>query len=91
MAAIANKKFRVLIVDDSAFMRKVLETILNADDQLLAQLAFAVGQSQGQEIVALRVRPGRKQSPPVVQLDAQEYRHLFHSVGEGAAVVVGGE
>src|SRR5580704_6032373 len=28
------KKFRVLIVDDSAFMRKVLETIFNADDQL---------------------------------------------------------
>jgi chemotaxis response regulator CheB len=34
MAAIANKKFRVLVVDDSAFMRKVLETIFNADDQL---------------------------------------------------------
>src|SRR5277367_373291 len=34
MAPIANKKFRVLIVDDSAFMRKVLETIYNADDQL---------------------------------------------------------
>src|SRR5271168_3140296 len=28
------KKFRVLIVDDSAFMRKVLETIFNSDDQL---------------------------------------------------------
>jgi two-component system, chemotaxis family, protein-glutamate methylesterase/glutaminase len=34
MATSANKKFRVLIVDDSAFMRKVLETILNSDDQL---------------------------------------------------------
>ncbi len=34
MAPLANKKFRVLIVDDSAFMRKVLETIFNADDQL---------------------------------------------------------
>src|SRR5579863_13855 len=34
MATSANKKFRVLIVDDSAFMRKVLETIFNADDQL---------------------------------------------------------
>lgn len=30
----ANKKFKVLIVDDSAFMRKVLETIFNADEQL---------------------------------------------------------
>jgi two-component system chemotaxis response regulator CheB len=34
MAPPANKKFRVLIVDDSAFMRKVLEQIFNADDQL---------------------------------------------------------
>ena len=34
MAPTPNKKFRVLIVDDSAFMRKVLETIFNADDQL---------------------------------------------------------
>jgi len=29
-----NKKVRILIVDDSAFMRKVLETIFSADDQL---------------------------------------------------------
>jgi two-component system, chemotaxis family, protein-glutamate methylesterase/glutaminase len=28
------KKFRVLVVDDSAFMRKVLESIFSADDQL---------------------------------------------------------
>src|SRR5271168_4082356 len=34
MATTPNKKFRVLIVDDSAFMRKVLETIFNGDDQL---------------------------------------------------------
>jgi two-component system chemotaxis response regulator CheB len=34
MATTPNKKFRVLIVDDSTFMRKVLETILNSDDQL---------------------------------------------------------
>ena len=34
MATSSPKKFRVLIVDDSAFMRKVLETIFNADDQL---------------------------------------------------------
>jgi two-component system chemotaxis response regulator CheB len=32
--ATLTKKFRVLIVEDSAFMRKVLETIFNADDQL---------------------------------------------------------
>src|SRR5256885_4201024 len=34
MAPTPGKKFRVLVVDDSAFMRKVLETIFNADDQL---------------------------------------------------------
>jgi two-component system, chemotaxis family, protein-glutamate methylesterase/glutaminase len=34
MVTSASKKFRVLIVEDSTFMRKVLETIFNADDQL---------------------------------------------------------
>jgi len=34
MSVTANKKFRVLVVDDSTFMRKVLESIFNADDQL---------------------------------------------------------
>src|SRR5437667_4247286 len=34
MATIPNKKVRVLIVDDSSFMRKVLEGIFNADEQL---------------------------------------------------------
>ena len=34
MASAATKKVRVLIVDDSAFMRKVLESIFNADEQL---------------------------------------------------------
>src|SRR3974377_1166304 len=34
MATAATKKFRVLIVDDSAFMRKVLESIFNGDEQL---------------------------------------------------------
>src|SRR5467141_3376740 len=32
--ATTNKKFRVLVVDDSTFMRKVLEGIFNADEQL---------------------------------------------------------
>jgi hypothetical protein len=44
------------------------------DDQLLGQLAFAVGETQGQEIVILRVRPGRKGPPPVLSLAAEEYR-----------------
>jgi two-component system chemotaxis response regulator CheB len=34
MPPVAPKKYRVMIVDDSAFMRKVLETILSSDDQL---------------------------------------------------------
>jgi two-component system, chemotaxis family, protein-glutamate methylesterase/glutaminase len=49
MAPIAAKKFRVLVVDDSAFMRKVLETIFNADDHLQV-----VGQAKdGREAVSL--------------------------------------
>src|ERR1700722_17106459 len=44
-----TKKFRVLIVDDSAFMRKVLESIFNADPQLQV-----VGHAKdGREAVAL--------------------------------------
>src|SRR5271157_3487434 len=34
MVSAASKKFRVLVVDDSAFMCKVLESIFNADGQL---------------------------------------------------------
>jgi two-component system chemotaxis response regulator CheB len=34
MATAPSKKFRVLVVDDSAFMRKVLESIFSGDDQL---------------------------------------------------------
>ena len=49
MATSANKKFRVLIVDDSTFMRKVLETIINGDAQLQV-----VGQAKdGREAVSL--------------------------------------
>src|SRR5258706_893280 len=61
MAPAANKKFRVLIVDDSAFMRKVLEAILNADDQL--QVA---GQARdGREAVAL----AESLKPDVITMD----------------------
>jgi two-component system chemotaxis response regulator CheB len=34
MVSAPPKKFRVLVVDDSAFMRKVLESIFNSDEQL---------------------------------------------------------
>jgi two-component system chemotaxis response regulator CheB len=56
-----NKKFRVLIVDDSAFMRKVLETIFNADDQLQV-----VGQAKdGREAVTL----AESLKPDVITMD----------------------
>src|ERR1700719_1082760 len=61
MAATANKKFRVLIVDDSAFMRKVLETIFNADDQL----QVAGHAKDGREAVAL----AESLKPDVITMD----------------------
>jgi len=61
MAPTANKKFRVLIVDDSAFMRKVLESIFNADDQLQV-----VGHAKdGREAVAL----AESLKPDVITMD----------------------
>src|SRR5499425_2560447 len=61
MATPTNKKFRVLVVDDSAFMRKVLETIFNADDQLQV-----VGHAKdGREAVTL----AESLKPDVVTMD----------------------
>jgi len=61
MATSANKKFKVLIVDDSAFMRKVLETIISGDDQLQV-----VGQAKdGREAVAL----AESLKPDVITMD----------------------
>jgi len=61
MAPVANKKFRVLIVDDSAFMRKVLEQIFNADDQLQV-----VGHAKdGREAVAM----AESLKPDVITMD----------------------
>ncbi|HET7259650.1 MAG TPA: chemotaxis response regulator protein-glutamate methylesterase [Candidatus Acidoferrum sp.] len=61
MATSTNKKFRVLIVDDSAFMRKVLEAIFNADDQLQV-----VGHAKdGREAVAL----AESLKPDVITMD----------------------
>jgi len=55
------KKFRVLIVDDSAFMRKVLETIFSADPQLQV-----VGHAKdGREAVAL----AESLKPDVITMD----------------------
>jgi two-component system, chemotaxis family, protein-glutamate methylesterase/glutaminase len=61
MATSTNKKFRVLIVDDSAFMRKVLETIFNADDQL----QVAGHAKDGREAVAL----AESLKPDVITMD----------------------
>src|SRR6201988_5312865 len=61
MATTPNKKFSVLVVDDSAFMRKVLETILNSDD-----LLQVVGQAKdGREAVAL----AESLKPDVITMD----------------------
>ena len=61
MPPAAKKKFRVLIVDDSAFMRKVLETIFNADDQL----QVAGHAKDGREAVAL----AESLKPDVITMD----------------------
>jgi two-component system chemotaxis response regulator CheB len=61
MVTTPNKKFRVLVVDDSTFMRKVLETIFTADDQLQV-----VGQAKdGREAVAL----AESLKPDVITMD----------------------
>src|ERR1700756_3568276 len=61
MAPAAIKKFRVLIVDDSSFMRKVLETIFNADDQL----QVAGHAKDGREAVAM----AESLKPDVITMD----------------------
>src|SRR5271165_1307714 len=61
MTPSVTKKFRVLVVDDSAFMRKVLETIFNADEQLQV-----VGHAKdGREAVAL----AESLKPDVITMD----------------------
>src|ERR1700738_3441762 len=61
MAPAPKKQFRVLVVDDSAFMRKVLETIFNADDQLQV-----VGHAKdGREAVSL----AESLKPDVITMD----------------------
>jgi two-component system chemotaxis response regulator CheB len=59
--ATPSKKVRVLIVDDSAFMRKVLETIFNADE-----LLQVVGHAKdGREAVSL----AESLKPDVITMD----------------------
>jgi len=59
--ATTNKKFRVLVVEDSAFMRKVLEGIFNADEQLQV-----VGSAKdGREAVAM----AESLKPDVITMD----------------------
>jgi two-component system chemotaxis response regulator CheB len=61
MPPTAPKKFRVLVVDDSAFMRKVLETIFNAD----AQLQVVGHAKDGREAVSL----AESLKPDVITMD----------------------
>lgn len=61
MATGQNKKFKVLVVDDSSFMCRVLENIFNADDQLQV-----VGRAKdGREAVAL----AESLKPDVITMD----------------------
>ena len=61
MASPLSKKFRVLVVDDSAFMRKVLESIFNADEQLVV-----IGHAKdGREAIAL----AESLKPDVITMD----------------------
>src|SRR5258705_3197721 len=61
MATTTTKKFRVLVVDDSTFMRKVLEGIFNADEHLQV-----VGNAKdGREAVAL----AESLKPDVITMD----------------------
>jgi two-component system chemotaxis response regulator CheB len=61
MVSAAPKKFRVLVVDDSAFMRKVLESIFSADEQLQV-----IGHAKdGREAIAL----SESLKPDVITMD----------------------
>jgi two-component system chemotaxis response regulator CheB len=61
MVSSAPKKFRVLVVDDSAFMRKVLESIFNSDEQLQV-----IGHAKdGREAIAL----SESLKPDVITMD----------------------
>jgi two-component system, chemotaxis family, protein-glutamate methylesterase/glutaminase len=61
MVSAAPKKFRVLVVDDSAFMCKVLESIFNADSQLQV-----VGRARdGREAISL----SESLKPDVITMD----------------------
>jgi len=61
MVSAQPKKFRVLVVDDSAFMRKVLETLLNSDEQLQV-----IGHAKdGREAIAL----SESLKPDVITMD----------------------
>src|SRR6201988_910501 len=61
MVSNSSKKFRVLVVDDSAFMRKVLESIFNADEQLTV-----IGHAKdGREAIAL----AESLKPDVITMD----------------------
>jgi two-component system, chemotaxis family, protein-glutamate methylesterase/glutaminase len=61
MVNATSKKFRVLVVDDSMFMRKVLETIFNSDEQLQV-----VGHARdGREAISL----AESLKPDVITMD----------------------
>ncbi len=52
------------------------ELVRNADDQLLARLAFAVGEQNGRSLIILRVRPSRL-PPPDLRFNGTAFRHYL--------------
>ena len=56
------------------------ELVRSADNELLARLAFAVGEKDGERIVVLRVRPS-KSAPPVLVLEAVGFHSYLRIPG----------
>jgi hypothetical protein len=60
------------VLRDRGF-EQVDDLVRNADDGLIARLAFAMAESNGQSTVVIRARPS-KESPPVLVLLGQSFR-----------------
>jgi hypothetical protein len=81
-----NPELWVLKGDDP--VAELNRFVQNNDDQMLARLAFAVGENGGKKTIVVRVRQS-KQPPPHLVLNAIGYRHhlklqnLFLPVGMG--------
>ena len=64
------------VLRDQAF-DQVDALVRNAADPLLARLAFAVGEHEGQTSIVLRVRPSKQAPPELALRDAVEFRPFW--------------